>query len=148
VPFIVDGSNLGGALAGAAGVRDRAAVVRRLLPWARRRSRVVVVFDGPREPAVAERYGALEVHFGGGVSADDVILRLLGPRAADWQVVTGDSALAAACRERGARVVSPARFLERLEQAGRPEGEAGPGSTADPTVDVEEWEAYFRRREE
>jgi hypothetical protein len=113
LPFAVDGSNLGGLVGGAAGSRDRAAVLALLLPWARRR-RVTVVFDGPPSPELASSYGPLDLRFGVGRPADQVILSLLGRRPADWTVVSDDRDLLAACRGRGAHVIAASDLLATL----------------------------------
>jgi hypothetical protein len=145
MPFLIDGSNLGGVLSGPAGARDRAFVVRSLLPWARKRGRVVVVFDGPEDPALASHYGPLELHFSKGESADRVILRLIGSRATDWHVVTSDAELAAECRHRGATTLGARAFRTRLEEASGSTAVPEPGSAAEPAVDLEEWQEFFRR---
>ena len=154
MPFLVDGSNLGGAAGGAVGARDRVGVLRLLLPWARRR-RVTVVFDGPPEPALATSYGNLQVQFAGARAADEVILALLGRRPADATVVTDDRELLAACRDRGARVLPAGELLARLAAAapgqsrgqspGQATGDAPRRSPRDGPVDVADWEAWFRR---
>ena len=136
MPYLVDGSNLGGA----ATARDRAAVLRLLLPWTRGRRRVVVVFDGPADPALASTYGALRLRFAGGRSADDVILGALGSTPGDWTVVSDDAALRGACRSRGARTLTARELLARL--AATPPAAAERG---EPPVDVADWEAWFRR---
>ncbi len=101
--FLIDGSNLGGVVASRAGSRDAAGVLQRLLPWARTRARVMVVFDGPPRPEVAERYGSVEVRFAGARTADEVILELVAARPRHWTVVTNDAALSRASRDLGAR---------------------------------------------
>jgi hypothetical protein len=135
--LIVDGSNLGGAAGGRRGARDRVAVVRSLLPRARGRGRVIVVFDGPPDPAVADRYGPLAVRWSGRESADAVILRLAAARPRDTWVVTEDRALARACRDLGARWL---RVHELPPPAGDPQAEK-----PQPAGSVEEWEEWFRR---
>lgn len=116
--FLIDGSNLGGVLAGDAGARDAAGVVRRLMPWAReRRDEVVVVFDGPPCAEVAERYGPLAVEWSGAASADDRIVERVARDPARWTVVTADRELAARCRAAGGKVM---RAGELAERAARP----------------------------
>jgi hypothetical protein len=150
VPYLVDGSNLGGRLGGAAGARDRAAVLRLLLQWTRGggtarapRRRVLVVFDGPEDAALATAYGPLRVRFSGARPADAVILDELGNSAADWWVVSADRALIAACRARGAQAVDPDEILGT--QARAPAPAVDETSRHDGRVDVAEWEAWFRR---
>jgi len=117
MPYLLDASNLGGALAGRSGSRDAAAVVRFLLPWVEGRGRVVALFDGPEQGDVAARYGALEVVWSGGRSADDAIVARLRGAASDWIVVTSDRELARRCRALGARVE---RAPDLLRRVGRP----------------------------
>ena len=157
MPFLVDGSNLGGLAGGAAGSRDRAGVLRLLLPWARRR-RVTVVFDGPPEPALATSYGPLEVRFSTGRPADQMILGLLGRRPADWTVISDDRDLLAGCRGRGARVLLASELLPRLLGAAgedaavpgsaRSERRRRPAASREGPVDVADWEEWFRRGRE
>lgn len=113
MPYLVDGSNLGGLLGGAAGARDAVAVVRALLPWARERRAVTVVFDGPPRPEVAARYGPLAVEWSGARSADDAIAARVAANATGWIVVTADRELARRCRDLGARVEPAPRFAEK-----------------------------------
>lgn len=142
MPYLIDGSNLGGQAGGARGARDAAAVIRWLLPWARRRSGVVVYFDGPAQPDIAARYGALEVRFTAPWTADQAILRALGKKGRGAIVVTADQALARACRELGARVESAATLLGRTETSHRrlaEEGEKPTPSGADQAY----WKKVF-----
>lgn len=144
MPYLVDGSNLGGALAGAAGARDRGVVLRLLLDFARGGRRVVVVFDGPPDETLARAYGPLRVRFAGARPADEVILSLLGRRAGDWWVVSEDRALLAACRERGAHTLGAAELLARHggdDSAATRQEKPEPGAA----VDVTDWEDWFRR---
>ena len=151
MPFLVDGSNLGGVTGGAAGSRDRPAVLELLLPWARRR-RVTVVFDGPPDERTATSYGTLDVRFAGGRPADQVILSLLGHRPRDWTVVSDDRDLLGECKARGARVVPASGLAAELVAArGRrePTRAAAAGRRAaaqrEGPVDVADWEQWFRR---
>jgi len=156
VPIAIDGSNLGGALGGRRGSRDARAVVEILQPWVRQRQgRVVLVFDGPARHDVAERYGAIEIRWSGAQSADAVLLRLIAGDPVDWWVVTGDRALAARCREAGARALPVEELLRRADVPGRggvsasPRRDPGaPGTTAggkpEQQVDIAFWERFFR----
>jgi hypothetical protein len=140
VPYLIDASNLGGALGGAQGARDAVAVVCRLVEWTRDRGRVVAVFDGEERGQLAIRYGALELVWGGaGRSADDEIVRRLGAtrgglRTRDWIVVTNDRELARRCRDLGARVERSGALADRLD---RPAAARAPGARggADPAHD-------------
>jgi hypothetical protein len=127
MPYLVDASNLGGVLAGAAGARDAGAVVSFLLGWSRDRGRVVAIFDGPERDGVAARYGALEIAWSGGRSADQEILARLGRGAANWIVVTDDRALASRSRALGARVESARTLAARVA---RPHPESPRGRAA------------------
>jgi hypothetical protein len=150
MPFLVDGSNLGGVVGGASGSRDRHGVLELLLPWARRR-RVTVVFDGPAEGA-ATSYGNLDVRFGEGRPADQLILSLLGRRARDWTVVSDDRGLLAECQARGATVVLARELLPvllgpaaRREPSERAVEGKRVASLREGPVDVADWEEWFRR---
>ncbi len=138
--LVVDGSNLGGALGGRQGARDAPAVMARLRDWARGRRRAVLVFDGPADPRLADRYGGVELRWSGARSADEEILRLIAGRPRQWTVVTADRALAAHCRDLGAHHLTVERFLADLER--QPRDASGRG--ADAPVDVADWEEWFR----
>lgn len=137
MPVVVDGSNLGGALGGRRGARDAPAVVRLLLGWARGRRHTVVVFDGPPDASLAERYGNLTLRWSAGRSADDEILRCLAKRPRDWTVVTDDRELAERCRRLGAAWRSVSELLAALPAAGSADRDA------DRPVDIADWEAWF-----
>ena len=139
MPYIIDGSNLGGVLSGRTGARDRHTVVERLLPWARGRRRVVVVFDGPEEPGLGTRYGGLQLWYSAGASADSVIVRSIRDEPGQWHVVTDDRRLGDRCRDAGAVVVSVATLLRKLPE---PAGSRAAGD-AEPSVDVDDWHAWF-----
>src|SRR4029077_12289921 len=115
------------------------AVVESLQPWVRnRQGRVVLVFDGPPRADVAERYGPIEIRWSGAQSADAVLLRLIARDPVDWWVVTNDRALAARCRDAGARALPVGELLRRAEN---PHGEGGgraaaPMTKPDAQVDV------------
>jgi predicted RNA-binding protein with PIN domain len=113
VSYLIDGSNLGGVAGGARGARDAEAVVRWLLPWARSRARVILVFDGPPQPKIAQRYGSVEVRFAAPESGDALIERLLGRSGKGWTVVTEDAALARTCRDLGAKVLAASQLIVR-----------------------------------
>jgi hypothetical protein len=118
VLYLIDASNLGGVLGGAAGARDAAAVLRFLAEWTRRRGRVVAMFDGDDDGRLARRYGALEVAWSSaGRSADEAILARLRRGAAGWTVVTDDRELARRCREAGAAVLPGRELVGRVERA-------------------------------
>jgi hypothetical protein len=143
LPYLIDASNLGGALAGPAGARDAAAVVALLTGWARERGRVVAVFDGEPSADVAVRYGPLEIVWSGaGRSADAEIVRRLARGGRDWIVVTNDRELARRARERGARVEAASDFAARISRARAGADEAGDAEKPRPTSDDE---AHWRR---
>jgi hypothetical protein len=118
--YQIDASNLGGALGGRGGARNPEAVIAFLMPWARSRGSVTVVFDGEEPPTVARRYGSLEVRWSGRKSADDVIAALAASAPRRWLVITSDRALARRCRDAGARVEGVAALVERTQAAARP----------------------------
>lgn len=113
---MIDAANLGGVVAGARGARNAPGLVAFLLPWARERKQVVVVFDGAEQPGVAARLGGIEIVWSGARSADDVIAaRLEAARnsAKSWTVVTEDRELGRRCRDLGARVERASIFARR-----------------------------------
>ena len=147
--WLVDGSNLGGKLGGAAGARDASEVVRRVVAWARgRRDEVVLVFDGPGSPDVAARYGPVRVAWSGAASADERIVARVEREPTRWTVVTADRELATRCRGLGARTAGPADLLAAGERprrgrrtAAQAEGEADkPPQHAE---DREHWRRVF-----
>jgi len=153
MPFLIDASNLGGALAGARGARDAQAVIAFLAPWARGRGHVLVVFDGPERPEIARRYGALEVRWSGARSADEALVDLVARDPARWTVVTNDRALARRCRDAGAQV-EPATALAARVARPHPRATRGPRPTTAPdkppphAEEREHWREVFEREEE
>lgn len=144
MPYLIDASNLGGILGGAAGARDAAAVVSFLFEWTRERGCVVAVFDGEDDGRLAKRYGALEVVWSGaGRAADEVIVRRLARAAAGWTVVTDDRELARRCREAGAAVMPGRELARRVE---RPRGARGANDRDKPAPSAAEralWAKIF-----
>ena len=142
MPFLVDGSNLAGrAGSGAADRQAQVGVVRLLLPWARQRRQVVVVFDGPPNEQLAARYGPLTVRFAAPRSADDAILATLGDQPGEWCVVTDDRGLRDACGARGTRTMSARELLVTLGAILPSTG----GEQREGPIDVADWEEWFRR---
>ena len=106
-------------LGGAAGARNTEGILAALLPWARERKQVVVVFDGPESPGMATRLGGIEIVWSGSRSADDVIskrIAALGKTAKSWTVITNDQSLTRRCRNHGAKVESASTFVQRTNQ--------------------------------
>jgi predicted RNA-binding protein with PIN domain len=152
VPYLVDASNLGGVLAGAAGARDAEGVVRFLAAWSRRRGRVVAVFDGEDDGRLARRYGPLEVAWSGaGRSADATILARLRRGAGEWTVVTDDRELARRAREAGAKVVTSRELAQRIERphsGARAAGRSRGGDKPEPSAaDRAHWAKVFGERD-
>jgi predicted RNA-binding protein with PIN domain len=143
MPFLVDGNNLIGRIAGRPPGSDeeRREVQRTIAARLRSgRSSVVLFFDG--EPSAGRRegwLGGLTVRYSGNRSADDAIIEAVERAKArrDCHVVTDDRALAERARSRGARALSTADFWGRMES---PAGEAPRDARA---VDVDEWESFF-----
>lgn len=140
MPWVIDGSNVGGVLAGAAGARDRALVWRTVFAWAGRRRRVVLVFDGAADAAIPDRLGQVEVLWATGRPADEVVRRTVAKRPREWRVVTDDRALRVACRDLGAKVIGVREWLgsPRTPPFGSPD------TKGEPHVDVDDWLAWFR----
>ncbi len=83
-------------------------------------------------------------------TADDAIraeLRKLGPRAANWTVVSSDREVMEAARKAGARVVESQSFAEKLfSQEG--DGEPQKSDTGLSAADVDRWLRLFQGDEE
>lgn len=146
MPWVFDGSNVGGVLGGARGARDRATVWQKVFAWARGRRRVVLVFDGAAEPGIPDRLGTVEVRWALAQSADEVVRRLVARRPREWHVVTNDRALREACRDLGASVLGVRDWLGTLEMT--PANATEDNEKADVPVDVAEWERWFEREGE
>lgn len=119
MPYLIDAANLGGVLGGARGARNTEAILAFLLPWARERKQVVVVFDGPERPEMARQLGGVELVWSGPRTADDVIAQRVaaaGKAAKSWTVITDDQSLARRCRDHGARVERASIFAQRSAQ--------------------------------
>jgi predicted RNA-binding protein with PIN domain len=124
--YLIDGNNFLGHIIPSAHRQpgDRRVLTGRLLIFQRvTRSRVVVVFDGPPDPALSEDNlgeGRLSVIFPPrGTTADEAILELTD-RVKDRRrlfVVTSDRELRRAARSRGATVLGCAEFNAGLKEA-------------------------------
>ncbi len=153
MPYLIDASNLGGALGGAEGARDARAVVAFLAPWARHRGRVVVVFDGPERLEVARSYGPLEVRWSGVRAADDLVVEIVTREPRGWTVVTNDRELARRCRDAGAKVESAAGLARRVARP-HPRAARGPQPATAPdkppahAEEREHWRKVFEGEEE
>ncbi len=143
--YLIDASNLGGVLGGRGGARNPEAVIAFLMPWARRRGAVTVVFDGEEDPRVARRYGPLEVHWSGNRSADDVIAAMAAAAPRRWLVVTADRELARRCQDAGARVEGVDALVERTRAAARPRaGRRRAAEKPEPSAaDLAHWRDVF-----
>jgi hypothetical protein len=151
MPWLIDAANLGGVLGGAAGARNSQAILAALLPWARERKQVVVVFDGPESPGMATRLGGVEIVWSGTRSADDVIskrIAALGKAAKSWTVITNDQSLTRRCRDHGAKVEPASIFVRRTSQPhAKSKAAASARAAADKPApnakDVAHWRAVF-----
>jgi predicted RNA-binding protein with PIN domain len=145
VPYLIDASNLGGVLGGRGGARNPEAVIAFLMPWARGRGSVTVVFDGEEQPTVARRYGSLEVRWSGRKSADDVIAALAASAPRRWLVVTADRELERRCKDVGARVERVEALVERTRVAAQPRTRRqGKSDKPEPNAaDVAHWRGVF-----
>ena len=119
MPWLIDAANLGGALGGAAGARNTKAILAALLPWARERPQVVVVFDGPEPTNFARQLGGVEIVWSGTRSADEVIAKRLAAIAA----IAGKAAAATSAPKSSRRPSSPSAPLSRSRN---PEPRAAP----------------------
>jgi hypothetical protein len=144
VAYLIDASNLGGALGGRGGARKPEAVIAFLMGWARNRGAVTVVFDGEPDPRLAERYGPLEVKWSGRRSADDVIVAIAAAAPRRGLVITADRELARRCRDSGARVEDIEAFVERTGAAPPPARRRHAAEKPEPTAqDILHWRRVF-----
>jgi len=133
MPFLIDGSNLLGAMrVDRTGEESKRRLVQLLASFARaRRTKVSCIFDGPEPPSFAKHLGAVSVAFSGSRSADELIVE----RAANgrgWSVVTSDRGLAARVQRRQVEVVAPQQFIRAMEEASSGESDVS-----------DDWTAYF-----
>ena len=133
MPWLIDGSNLLGAMRADRHSDDaKRGLMRLLAGFARaRRTRVTCIFDGPEPPSFARHLGAVVAVFSGTRTADELIIE----RAANgrgWSVVTSDRGLAAKVQRRQVSVVAPAVFIREMESSAG--GEEGSG---------DDWTAWF-----
>ncbi len=151
MPWLIDAANLGGALGGAAGARNSEGILAALLPWARERQQVVVVFDGPEPTNFARQLGGVEILWSGTRSADELIQKRLaaaGKLAKSWTVITNDQTLARHCRDFGAKVDPASIFARRITQT-KPKSKTARGAQAavdKPAPNAQEiahWRAVF-----
>jgi hypothetical protein len=150
MPWLIDAANLGGVLGGSAGARNPQAILAALLPWARRRKQVVVVFDGEEPAGMATRLGGVEIVWSGRQSADAVIERRLvraAQQAGTWTVITDDRTLARRCRDLGATVEPAKEFARHTTQPvarSRAERSARAADKPAPSArEIAHWRAVF-----
>ena len=112
----------------------------------------VLVCDGVNKPHQVDETGRVHVRFAGaGVTADDLILRLVRGSSAPRRltVVTSDREIVVNARRRRAAVISSEAFLETLasDRRGRSSGGTAPPSTSSSHVadrrQVEHWLRLF-----
>ena len=161
MPWLIDAANLGGVLGGAAGARNTEGILAALLPWARERQQVVVVFDGPEPPGMATHLGGVAIVWSGARSADEVITKRLaaiagsagsGKGAKSWTVVTKDQTLARRCRNHGAKVEPASTFARRVTQPkAKSKAARSTNAAADKPApnaqDVAHWRKVFGAKE-
>lgn len=161
MPWLIDAANLGGVLGGAAGARHSEGILAALLPWARERKNVVVIFDGPEPTNFARQLGGVEIVWSGTRSADEVIAKRLaaisgqagsGEGAKAWTVITNDQSLARRCRELGAKVEPASVFARRATQPKQKSravrsAHAAADKPAPNAQDVAYWRAVFGAKE-
>jgi len=133
MPFLVDGSNVLGAMRADRHSDDaKRGLMRLLAGFARaKRTKVTCIFDGPEPHSFARHLGAAVAVFSGARTADDLIIE----RAAQgrgWSVVTSDRGLAAKVQRRQVDIVAPAAFIRELELASTSEEAGG-----------DDWSSWF-----
>lgn len=125
MPFLVDGSNVLGAMRADRHSDDaKRGLMRLLANFARaKRTKVTCIFDGPEPHGFGRHLGSATAVFSGSRTADELIIE----RAAQgrgWSVVTSDRGLAAKVQRRQVEIVGPVAFIRELELASSSE-EAG-----------------------
>jgi len=126
VPWLIDGSNVLGAMRADRHSDDaKRGLMRLLAGFARaKRTKVTCIFDGPEPHSFARHLGAAVAVFGGSRTADELIIE----RAANgrgWSVVTSDRGLAAKVQRRQVEVVAPATFIREMEASASGDEAAG-----------------------
>ena len=133
MPWLVDGSNVLGAMRVDRQSDDtKRGLMRLLAGFARaKRTKVTCVFDGPEPPSFARHLGPVTAVFSGPRTADELIIE----RAASgrgWSVVTSDRGLANRVQRREVTVVAPAAFIREMEASAGGEESGG-----------DDWSAWF-----
>jgi predicted RNA-binding protein with PIN domain len=152
--FVIDGNNLMYAYAEVAGPAiGRQHLCEVVARWAcRSPAAVVIVFDGPPPPSGVRRqmqYDALEILFGEGRTADEVIEDLVERAASPSNVciVTSDRALAAAGRHRRCRWIRSQDFVRMLAAPPAPPPAKPAGRSEKPETqapgEVDAWLRQF-----
>lgn len=125
MPVLIDGNNLLFAVRNANPERppSRSTLCHQLGEWARRTGeKVAIIFDGPApSPQQAEQISDPSVavgYSGAGVSADEVIIRMIAADSAArlLLVVSSDRQVARAARRRRAKATPSDGFWARLER--------------------------------
>lgn len=133
MPFLIDGSNVLGAMrVDRQSDESKRALVRLLASFARaKRTKVICVFDGAEPPSFARHLGAVSVVFSAPRTADEVIVERAS-HGRGWSVVTSDRGLAARVQRRQVEIVAPATFIREIEASASAGGEVS-----------DDWDAYF-----
>jgi predicted RNA-binding protein with PIN domain len=133
MPFLVDGSNVLGAMHVDRHSDDsKRGLVRLLASFARaKKTRVTCIFDGMEPPSFAKHLGNVTVVFSGARTADDLIVERAS-HGHGWSVVTGDRGLASRVQRRNVGIVAPAHFIRDMEASSSGESEGS-----------DDWDAYF-----
>jgi len=115
------------------------------------REDITIVFDGAAEllQARATRIQGIEVVFSEpGVNADEVIRDMVktAPNPKSVLVVTGDRQIKEPALKIGAKVVSPASFLERAEEESEKRKKAPPREPREKYVGIDKGQVAMWRR--
>jgi hypothetical protein len=154
--YLIDGHNLIPHLQGMSlqALDDEQELIGRLQEFCRlRRKQVIVYFDQAAPGTLPVRkYGSVTAHFvRSGKTADAAIrekLKLLGPAAKNWSVVSSDGAVQAAAKAARARVIPSRDFAQEMAHA-YANSNPDPGEYADAGLtaeETEEWLALFTHK--
>lgn len=152
--LLIDGHNLIGRTPGLslADVDDEEKLVAALRSYAaRRRARIVVVFDSgrPGGPSARVSRGDIEAVFAGShTNADRVLIeRIRGlKQPQDWTLVSSDRAIQAEANHRRVRVIEATEFGRTLAPPSNDKNPPEPDQKPETDGDIDEWLRLFDKK--
>ena len=157
--LLVDGHNLIGQMPGLslADFDDEERLVALLRRYAaRRRARIVVVFDSGQTAHITGRSrefsgGGVEAVFAGShTNADRILMERMRnvQRPQDWALVSGDRAIQGEAQRRRVRIIEPAEFARSLSPRRASSKRSATHAEGKPEAggDVDEWLELFGKK--